>query len=192
MKKRFTFIILSVVGLLIVAAVALIPRNVFLSTLVEQMAPGVIPASSYARNLNSTNPNLVRESLAHLMTRKDPIAVKRAIELLQSPDDYIWLNAAEYLGVCGQREAVPYLIKALRHTAWRADQETAQSLRTLTAQDFGTDFTRWRDWWLSQHSESTMDWTSHLGFSPRLAKAADSLGGGQQRGPTNRSAPVAH
>lgn len=190
MNKRLVFIVLSVLGLLVVGIVAIIPRHVFLMALVEQLAPGVIPASSYARNLNSNDPDLVRESLAHLTDRKDPIAVKRAVELLQSTDDYIWLNAAEYLGVCGQREAVPYLIKALRHTAWRADQETAQSLRSLTAQDFNTDFTRWQEWWLHQHPDSKMDWSSHLGFSPRLSKVVGSNEGGRPSGAANQSQPV--
>jgi len=151
------------------------------------MAPGVIPASSYARNLDSNDPDIVRESLAHLADRKDPVAVGRAVELLQSTNDYIWLNAAHYVGACGRREAVPYLIKALRHTAWRSDQETAQYLRILTDQDFGTDFTRWQQWWLGQHPDSAINWTSHLGFSPRVAKNERN---GQQDGAANESQPT--
>ena len=183
MNKRLVFILLSVVTLvLVIVVVVAIQRNVFLMSLVEQMAPGAIPARSYARNLASNDPDLVRESLALLTNRKDPIAVKRAVELLQSTDDYIWLNAAEYLGVCRQSEAVPYLIKALRHTAWRADKETVLSLRNLTAQDFGTDFSRWQEWWLHQHPDSTMDWTNHLGFSPRFASLDGRTASSQQDG----------
>ena len=140
----------------------------FLTSIVERFAPGLIPASTYARNLRSEDPDVIRESLAHLADRKDPIAVPQAVSLLQSTDDYIWLNAALYLGACGRQEAVAYLIKALRHTAWRADNDTAQYLRWLTGQDFGTDFARWQQWWLGLHPDSSMNWTSHLGFSPRL------------------------
>jgi len=145
MNKRVVMVLLvalvALIGAIFIAA-WLVSRSIFLMSFVEHMAPGVVPAGSYARNLDSQDPDLVRESLAHLTDRKDPIALTRGVELLQSTDDYIWLNAAHYTGVCGRQEAVPYLIKALRHTAWRADNETAQYLRSLTAQDFGTDFAR--------------------------------------------------
>ena len=68
-------------------------------------------------NLQSTDTDLVRESLGLLCERRDPIAADRAVQLLTSPDDYVWLNSAEYLGAIGRAEAVPYLIKAFRHTA---------------------------------------------------------------------------
>lgn len=155
-----------------IATIYLVPRSMFLMSFVEHMAPGVIPASSYAHNLDSGDSDLVRESLAHLADRRNPIAVTRAVELLQSTDDYIWLNAAHYVGACGRHEAVPYLIKALRHTAWRADEETARYLRNLTKQDFGTDFVPWQTWWIGRHPDTDMDWTSYLGFAPRLTHAA--------------------
>jgi hypothetical protein len=87
---------------------------------------------------------------------------------LQSQEDYIWLNAALYTGACGRQEAVPYLIKALRHTAWRSDAKTVATLRELTGQNFGNDFSTWQAWWISQHPAESFDWTSSLGFQPRL------------------------
>lgn len=179
MNKRVT-LILCVLGLLVIGLVFLVPRSTFLMTFIAEIAPKAIPASTYAQNLDSNDPDLVRESLAHLADRRDPVAVTRAVQLLQSSDDYIWLNAAYYTGVCGRREAVPYLIKALRHTAWRADNQTSECLHSLTGQDFGTNFARWQEWWLAQHPDSTIDWTSHLGFSPRITGNE----GGQQHGPT--------
>jgi hypothetical protein len=171
MPKRPIILLLCIVAIGALVVVWLIPHSMFLSALVEHTYPGVIPASSYARNLRSDDTDLVRESLGHLAGRKNPIAVPRAIELLQSPDDYIWLNAAHYVGVCKRQEAVPYLIKALRHTAWRSDSETVQCLRDLTGADFGTDFTLWQQWWLASHPNDSFDWESHLGHAPRLAKA---------------------
>jgi hypothetical protein len=90
------------------------------------------------------------------------------LPLLQSQDDYVWLNAALYTGACGRPEAVPYLIQALRHTAWRGDPDTIAALKSLTGQDFGGDFEKWRAWWQTQHPEPSFDWTSHLGFNPRV------------------------
>jgi hypothetical protein len=154
------------------AALALwvFPRSSFISGFFQRVYPGVVPSSDWARNLNSSDTDLVRESLYFLTKRKNPVAVFRAIELLTHPDDYVWLNAALYLGACNRQEAVPHLIKALRHTAHRADVETAQYLRTLTGADFGTDFARWQQWWLTGHPDTPFDWDSHLGHAPRLTE----------------------
>jgi hypothetical protein len=163
-------LILATLVIALGATAWITPRSVILSSLVETVWPGAVPARAYAANLRSSNPDLVRESLAHLTDRADPVAVPRAIELLQSPDDYIWLNAAHYLGACQRQEALPYLIKALRHTAWRSDEATVRRLRALTGQDFGASFGRWQAWWTEQHAGQAIDWTSSLGHSPRLAE----------------------
>lgn len=105
-----------------------------------------------------------------LAKRGDPVAVPRAVELLQDKDAYIWLNAALYLGACKRPEAVPYLIKALRHTAAGADPDTTRYLRAITGQDFGTDFDRWQQWWLADHPGFSFDWNSQLGDRPRVSE----------------------
>jgi hypothetical protein len=96
----------------------------------------------YVSELDSPHTNTVLNGLYFLKIRKDPIAIPRAIELLSSADDYIWLNAASYLGACEHQAAIPYLIKALRHTAWRADEKTVSYLQHLTKQKIGADFKR--------------------------------------------------
>jgi hypothetical protein len=154
---------------LAVVAVALaIPRSTFLSGLFEHFTPGLVPSSSYVENLKSNDPDLVLESLSFLKSRKDPAGVSSALPLLRSEDDYVWLNAALYTGACGRQEAVPYLIKALRHTAWRADPDTLAALTALTGQNFGNDFAKWQAWWTSQNPGQSVDWTSHLGSAPRV------------------------
>lgn len=168
MKASHNVLILGVMVCLALA-VWFIPRSPFLSGLIEYTHPGIIPASSWANNLDSSDTDLVRESLFFLTGRKDPVGVSKAIELLNNSDDYIWLNAASYLGACHRPEAIPYLVKALRHTAWRTDAKTAEYLRALTGMDFGTDFTQWQQWWLARHPDSSFDWTSSLGHAPRLA-----------------------
>lgn len=194
MNRRVIVIILLamavVVLVAIIATIRLVPRSVFLMVVVEQTVPGAIPSSSYARNLESGDADLVRESLAFLADRRDPIAVARGIELLESTDDYIWLNAAHYVGACGRQEGVPYLIKALRHTAWLADEETAMYLRSLTGEDFGTDFASWQAWWVAQYPETEMDWTSHLGSSPRLPYPAATEKGGRHDDAATESQPI--
>ena len=159
---------IAAVVLAVVAAVWLIPRSTFLAGLFEHLAPGLVPSSRYVENLKSNDPDLVRESLASLKSRKDAAGVSSALPLLQSQDDYVWLNAALYTGACGRQEAVPYLIKGLRHTAWRADPDTLAALTALTGQNFGNDFSKWQAWWTSRNPGQSFDWTSHLGFAPRV------------------------
>jgi len=171
MQKRSVItagIVALVIALAVVAGVYMIPRSVFLSILFEHFSPGLVPSSSYVSNLKSSDPDVVRESFGFLASRKDPAGVSNALPLLQSNDDYIWLNAALYTGTCGRQEAVPYLIKGLRHTAWRADPDTLSALTALTGKNFGNDFSKWQAWWISRNPGQSFDWTSHLGFAPRV------------------------
>jgi hypothetical protein len=164
--KRLIVIIL-VTGALSVCTVYLFlwgntPRN---------FTPSFIPSSSYVRDLDSGD---VINSLLVLEERKDPIAIPKAIELLKRPDDYVWLSAALYLGACNRQEAVPYLIKSLRHADWRSDERAARYLKTITGTDFGTDFPKWQKWWLAKNPVTTFDWKSGLGFAPRLDREKQS------------------
>lgn len=171
MRRRYIIIAcLAVVaaGFGVLAAIRIVPGSPFLSGVCEQFFPGLIPSTSYVKNLKSNDPDLVCDSLSYLTSRKDPIGVASALPLLQSPDDYVWLNAALYTGACGRREAIPYLIKALRHTAWRADPDSVATLQALTGQTIGNHFSNWQAWWIGQHPGQSFDWTSHLGYAPRL------------------------
>jgi HEAT repeats len=138
-------------------------RTEFGIVMLQQCAPFLLPSSQLARNLESTNTDVVRESLGILADRRDPVAVDRAIQLLQSSDDYVWLNAAQYLGAVRRSQAVPYLIKAFRHTAWRSDGERLTDLQLITGQSFPADFRAWSNWWAAAHPDAAFDFDSHLG-----------------------------
>ena len=155
----FLFIPLAVAVLVILAA----QRTELGIVVLQQTAPFLLPSSQLARNLESENADVVRESLAILTDRRDPVAVDRAIQLLQSSDDYVWLNAAHYLGAMGRAEAVPYLIKAFRHTASRSDGERLADLQRITGQSFPAQFRVWSNWWAEAHPNATFDFDSHLG-----------------------------
>jgi hypothetical protein len=131
--------------------------------LADNFCPLLLSSDALARNVSGDQGDLLYDSLSILARRKDPVAVDRALPLLKSDDDYAWLNAALYLGACNRKEAVPYLIKALRHTAWRSKPEEIAYLHNLTGQDFGDDFPKWKAWWEQTHPEFPMDWRSHLG-----------------------------
>jgi HEAT repeats len=164
--------VFALIGATILASFVLriAPQHPYLSLFIERRFPGIIPSTGYAQVLYSPDKELVLRGFYYLAKRKDPIAVPRALELLNSKDDYVWLSAAEYLGACKRQEAVPYLIKALRHTAWHADRKTIESLHSITGLEFAADFTRWQQWWLSLHPDIQFDWTSHLGPRPRLSE----------------------
>jgi len=143
-------------------------RSVAFLPWVESVIPGLIPSDELRPNLTSHDNDLKCETLGILTDREDPCALDLAIPLLENGDDYVWLNAAHYVGSCGRIEAVPYLIKALRHSAWRGDADVVGYLRSITGKDFGTDFNRWHEWWISEHPDFQFDWESKLGPIPRL------------------------
>jgi len=138
----------------------------------EHAFPSSGSATDLVGKLDSPDPATVIQGFQRLMSRADPVAVPRALELLESPDESIWLNAAHYLGACKRSESVPWLIKALRHTSYRSDETTSTYLKAITGQDLGTDFVRWYDWWRVQPSHRPeFDWTSSLGDFPRIKNA---------------------
>ena len=103
-----------------------------------------------------------------LTSRESDIAIDEGLRDLESEDPYVWVNAASYLGSRGRSEAIPFLIKSLRHTAWRADDERLELLKDLTGQSFGNDFRQWLAWYESQPEQIQIDWTSNLGHQPRI------------------------
>ena len=126
---------------------------------------------SLVAKLNSSNSETVGSGYYYLTERVNPVAIDKAKEHLSSEDDYIWLNAALYLGACGSESSVPFLIKALRHTAWRSDENTVAYLQAITGQDFEADFGAWKSWWDASGREVHIDWTSKLGHNPRTTDA---------------------
>ena len=136
--------------------------------LVDHFLPGVVSSQSLKRAVMHPESNDAYSAYQRLGQRRSEVAHDIALQQVSSIDDYLWMNAAHYLGCIGDSASIPYLIKALRHTAWRSDEERRQLLVKLTSEDFGTDFTKWQQWWLSQHPDFKIDWESHLGFHPRL------------------------
>ena len=118
---------------------------------------------SLVNKLDSSDRGDVFNGYHHLTKRANPAGVNKAIKHLNSDDEYIWLNATLYLGACGEEISVPYLIKALRHPAWRAREEIVEYLKKITGEDFEYDYNRWKSWWDTQNSSVDIDWVSNLG-----------------------------
>lgn len=95
----------------------------------------------------------VYDSYSALTDRKDPIAIKAALDDVKSDDDYLWVGAAHYLGALDRIESIPYLIKALRHTAWRGDADRIKFLQSMTGEEFGRNFAAWKDWWVTENPD---------------------------------------
>jgi hypothetical protein len=132
-------------------------------TFLSFISPSLMPTNRLVQNIQGSDPDLRRESLAILTDRKDPAGLSAALPLLKSDDAYVWFNAALYLGSLNRQEAVPFLIKGLRHYASRAHQDCANDLSAITGQNFGTDFQKWRDWLEKTHPSSGFDFDSNLG-----------------------------
>lgn len=103
-----------------------------------------------------------------LTEQRNPIAVEHALKDVKVPDAYLWVNAARYLASLGREEAIPYLIKSLRHTAFRGDDQAVLWLEDLTGEKFGANFGLWQNWWLAENPDSLIDWKSSLGPRPRI------------------------
>ena len=127
------------------------------SLLIEHMAPGFICDNSWRRSIASDPTAHGYSAYGVLQERKSRAAITEATRDLQSSDPYVWFNAALYLGDLGVPSAVPYLIKGLRHPAYRSHSEVAALLQTLTGQSFGTDFQAWKTWWESQNSNDSFN-----------------------------------
>lgn len=142
---------------------------------------GHAPALFYAALLNSTDRDTVMSGYYHLTQQRSPIAHEIAIHHLSSSDDYLWLNAAQYLGSIGEPASTPYLIKAIRHTAWRSVGDRLSYLREITGQPLDDSFDSWRAWWMTEHPDCDLDWDSLLGHAPRFSGEAPGIRSGPQR-----------
>ena len=173
MKRKRVFIALGVIVAVVMISGVLVVRmlqrwNEMFEAITDRNASKLLSNAELMDYLNSWNKDVVNNTLTVIEFKGDPFAVDKAKALLKSKDDYIWLGAASYLGACNERESVPYLIKALRHTAWRGDQRRANYLHAMTDQDFGTNFTEWKLWWEQSSHKTNFDWESSLGPKPRL------------------------
>ncbi len=152
MKKSW---ILSVVLLVLLLLAFGIYRVVTKSSLGLMMGGAAVSSSTLVDNLSNRDSDLVRTSLSILKDRNDPAGRQEAAKLLASTDDYIWFNATLYLGAINDPQAVPYLIKGLKHPASRAYPDVVKELQSLTAQTFGMDQAKWIDWWRQKNPGST-------------------------------------
>lgn len=123
-----------------------------------------LPDSELAGYLHHGNAAIVRESLGLLTHRKASVDLDFAVALLDSPDLFVWLNAAHYLGVNGRRESIPYLIKTFHAdtVAKSVRPDARQYLGLMTDQDFGENFEAWRMWYEATYPQAKMDWEAAM------------------------------
>jgi hypothetical protein len=165
---RKVIIITAALTSLIAIGVDLLWQNLVRSSNVGILGHfGLVSSSRLVGNLGTNDPDTIRQSLGALDDNRDPAGIAAAIPLLKSDDDYVWLNAALYLGSFGKTESIPYLIKGLRHTAYRSAPDMVNDLRSMTGQSFGQNYRAGHDWWTSQHHGNDIDFDTHLGPMPR-------------------------
>jgi hypothetical protein len=137
------------------SAIYLVHKKMTRSTPGLILAGNMVKAESLVANLDSSDPDLVMTSLSILSDRADSSGKDKAVALLSSKNNYIWFNAALYLGSIEQAEAIPYLIKGLKHPASRSHDKVMSLLQTLTRETFGKDQDKWIGWWKHEHPDST-------------------------------------
>ncbi|MDF1814665.1 MAG: hypothetical protein P1V20_20835 [Verrucomicrobiales bacterium] len=163
----FVVIFITGIGFLVIQQGSILPPSVF----GEFTAPHLISDEAWRRSIAEDPTAHGYSAYGILQKRGSDVAIKEGLRDLLSDDAYVWMNAASYIGSRGHSEAVPYLIKALRHTASRSDGERIDLLQKLTGQSFGNDFERWRSWYNDQPGALELNWDSSLGHSPRPPKA---------------------
>ena len=169
MKKKATWIIGTLIVVIAASVVALRQKSILpASVMGEQFVPVLISDEAWRESIAKDPTADGYSGYGILQDRGSDAAIGEALRDLKSADAYVWLNAASYLGSRGRSEAIPYLIKALRHSAWRSDEERLAFLRKLTGQTFGNDFEMWRKWYEARPDRIEMDWKSSLGGAPRL------------------------
>jgi len=67
-----------------------------------------------------------------------------------------------------RKEAIPLLIKSIRHTALKSQEERIELLNALTDIDHGNNFDAWKEWYMSTNPKYIPDWETSLGHSPQL------------------------
>lgn len=139
--------------------------------LAYDVAPNLISSESFLRTIEERKDmGKVYDAYYVLAKRNDPIAISHAFQDLNSKDAYLWLNAASYLGKLQRSESIPYLIKALRHSAYLSAPERAEMLQAMTGEQIGVDFVRWREWYEARQPDSQMNWESFLGPRPVISQ----------------------
>lgn len=180
MKKPIIIVVcciaLAVIALVIVRQKSVLPPSVE----GEHFYPQLITDEAWRESIAKDPTAHGYSGYGILQDRKSDAAIQEGLRDIQSEDGYVWMNAASYLGSRGRKEAVPYLIKALRHTAWRSDDERVELLRQLTGERFGNSFEDWLNWYAVQPNPVQIDWESSLGHSPRLPKTNREQDGGGQ------------
>jgi len=139
-----------------------------LGLMIEFSYPGLIRTDSWIRCLEK-DPTAHGYGIYSVLEKRDTDkALSHALQHIHSSDDYLWLNASIYLASQDRVEAIPYLIKSIRHTAQYSLNKRIELLEQLSHQQFGKDFSSWKNWYLSTHPAIIPDWESSLGHSPHM------------------------
>jgi hypothetical protein len=160
-NTRKTLIIAGVLLFIIVSIREFAARSDSTMVFLGISVPPLISDASIARNLNTTDPNLLIDSIGLLAHRDNPAATAKARELMTG--NTLWIHGALYLGHFQDPSAIPYLIKGLhRNAASKLHPLIAQELENVTGQHYGQNFQNWRDWWQQSHPDSHFDFESNL------------------------------
>lgn len=166
-RDHFRWAMLVAVAIVVMALALVAAMSIFRRTPEGVILNGnAVSSKQLVENLESGDPRLLSESLVALKVRRASEGLSKAVELLASQDDYVWVNAAHYLGSNNREESIPYLIKALRHSSHQGDSERLNFLKRITGENF-SDFKSWQSWYINRYGEWQGDWNTYLGPVPR-------------------------
>jgi HEAT repeat protein len=100
--------------------------------------------------LKDPNPQIRDTAAQALGQTRDSRAAEALIGALDDEDQNVQVAAVRALGQINDLRAVEPLIAAIQGKPEIVRTEAIWVLKKLTEEDFGTDYKRWRQWWLSQ------------------------------------------
>ncbi len=164
---QYGFPVVVIIGIVsILLGIHFYGAQLFFAFLIEHSYPGLISDESWHRAIINNPKSHGYSCFGILEDRGSDCAVETCIPLLKSRNPYIWLNVATYLGSRGRKEAIPYLIKSIRHRASFSKNERIAMLEKLTGQKFGADIIKWIKWYQKTEHPITIDWDSELNWRP--------------------------
>ncbi len=97
--------------------------------------------------LKDKDPTVRRHAARPLRYMKDARSVESLIAALKDESEYVRTTSAWALGLIKDPRAVEPLIAALKDKQLVVKGSAKNSLRQITAQDFGDDDEKWQKWW---------------------------------------------
>lgn len=157
--KKVWWPVLAIVAALVIMGPYIALRSAARNLVGMCLLKPVLSSQWIADNLSSGDPGLLMNALIVLEGRRDDAGKEQAENLLAHEDNRVCYYATLYLASVGYEDAVPWLIRALRHPYSETNPMAREFLREATDRDFGSKQAPWIDWWQREHPDRSFQFS---------------------------------